>query len=75
MTRLLSVLATREVIHLTTTPQFPPIPIRHFDWSAIDSNTYDADCDQEGYFSNSPQGSGETEAEAINDLLEQLEAA
>jgi len=75
MTRLLSVLSTREEIHLTTTAQFPPIPTRAYDWSAIDSNTYDADCDQDGYFSKSPQGTGATEAEAIGDLLDQLEAA
>lgn len=73
MTRLLSVLATREEIHLTTNPEYPPIPIRNFDWSAIDSNTYDADCDQDGYFSNCPRGNGETEAAAIDDLLIQLE--
>lgn len=41
-------------------------------WSAVDGDTYDADCDQDGYFSTSPQGWGATEAAAISDLKEQL---
>ena len=73
MTRILSVVSTREVIHLSTNFDYPPIPVRSFDWSAIDANTYDADCDQDGYFSTSPTGRGETEHEAIADLLDQLE--
>lgn len=40
---------------------------------AIDADTYDCDCDQDGFFSTSPVGHGATEAEAIADLLEQLE--
>jgi hypothetical protein len=51
-----------------------PIPDRRYDWSAIDSDTYDADCDQDGYFSHDPVGYGRTEAEAIQDLKDQLEA-
>jgi hypothetical protein len=45
---------------------YPPIPIRSFDWSAIDDDTYDGTpyC---------PIGCGETEKAAIADLLEQLE--
>lgn len=43
------------------------------DWYAIDDNTYDADCDQDGFFSLSPMGIGKTEAEAIQDLLDQIE--
>lgn len=50
----------------------PPIPIRDFDWQAI-TDDYDADCDQDGFFSNHPVGSGATEDAAIKDLLEQLE--
>lgn len=42
----------------------PPIPIRDFDWRAIDADTYDY---------TEPVGWGRTEAEAIADLLEQLE--
>lgn len=49
---------------ITTEHVFPPIPIRSFDWSAIDSDTYDGD--------GSPVGRGATEQEAISDLLEQL---
>jgi hypothetical protein len=44
---------------------YPPIPIRSFDWSATDDDTYDGP--------GCPVGRGETEAAAIADLLEQLE--
>lgn len=44
---------------------YPPIPIRKFDWSAIDDDTYDGP--------GSPIGYGYTEAEAIADLMEQLD--
>lgn len=50
----------------------PPIPIRDFDWSAV-TDDYDADCDQDGFFSSHPVGEGPTEQAAINDLLEKLE--
>lgn len=42
-------------------------------WSAIDANTYDCDCDQDGFFSKSPIGWGASEADAIEDLKDQLE--
>lgn len=47
---------------------YPPIPVRDFDWSAVDGNTYD------GAEDAGPQciGYGRTEQEAIADLLEQL---
>jgi hypothetical protein len=45
---------------------YPPIPIRSFDWSAIDDDTYDGT-------PGCPIGHGETERAAIADLLEQLE--
>jgi hypothetical protein len=60
---------------IRTTHEYPPIPIRSMDWSAVDDDTYDVDCDQDGFFSTSPVGRGATEEEAINDLLEQLEDA
>ena len=44
---------------------YPPIPIRKFDWSAIDDDTYDGP--------GSPVGTGATEAEAIADLMEQID--
>jgi len=58
---------------ITTSYDFPPIPDRSMDWSAIDSDTYDCDADQDGFFSLGPVGHGATEAEAIADLLEQIE--
>lgn len=44
---------------------YPPIPIRHFDWSAIDEETYDGP--------GCPVGYGATEQEAIDDLLAQVD--
>lgn len=44
-----------------------PIPLRQFDWSAIDDDTYDGAED-----SNCPVGYGATEQQAIDDLLEQM---
>ena len=44
---------------------YPPIPDRRCDWSAVDDSTYDGPGCAIGY--------GPTEAEAIADLLEQLE--
>lgn len=40
---------------------------------AIDRSTYDADCDQDGFFSTSPVGYGRTKEAAVADLLEQME--
>jgi hypothetical protein len=40
-----------------------PIPMRQFDWNAVDDDTYDYD---------GPVGWGYTEKEAIGDLIEQL---
>lgn len=55
---------------LRTTFEYPPIPIRTMDWSAIDEDTYDGaeDSRTRGHI-----GRGATEAEAIADLLDLLE--
>ncbi len=58
---------------IVTQHEFPPIPIRSMDWSAVDADTYDCDCDQDGFYSLAPIGHGATEAEAIADLRAQLE--
>lgn len=42
---------------------------------AIDRDTYDCDCDEDGFFSTCPIGHGATEQEAIDDLLMQMEDA
>jgi hypothetical protein len=42
----------------------PPIPVRGFDWIAVDDDTYDYD---------SPIGLGATEQEAIEDLKQKIE--
>jgi hypothetical protein len=78
VTRLVTIVATRQEISLRTTFVYPPIPSRASDWSAIDDNTYDASfegTDESGdHWSQGAHGVGATEAEAIGDLLDQLEA-
>jgi hypothetical protein len=49
---------------IKTTYWAKPIPLRNFDWSAIDDATYDGP--------GCPIGHGATEAEAIRDLRTQL---
>jgi len=49
---------------IVTNFDYPPIPIRQFDWSAIDDDTYDGE--------GCPIGHGATEQEAIDDLLGQI---
>lgn len=53
---------------IVTHYEYPPIPIRCWDWSAVTEN-YDGAPDA-GW---QPHGHGATEAEAIADLLEQIE--
>lgn len=60
-------------MRIKTSFDYPSIPVRSFDWSAWDDDTYDADCDQDGFFTTCPVGHGATEQEAIDDLLEQIE--
>lgn len=67
---IISVAGNPVKIH--TSFDHPPIPVRNCDWSAVTDN-YDADCDQDGFFSAHPVGRGATEAGAIADLKEQLE--
>jgi hypothetical protein len=50
---------------IKTNFDYPPVPDRRFDWSAIDDDTYDGP--------GSPVGYGETEVAAIDDLLAQLQ--
>jgi hypothetical protein len=77
VSRLVSLLATREVLHLETCFDYPPIPVRSMDWSAIDGNTYDASYEGEDenghHWKCGAAGHGASENEAIADLLEQLE--
>jgi hypothetical protein len=54
-----------DTVKIKTEYVYPPIPLRQFDWSAIDDDTYDGP--------GCPIGAGATEAEAIADLLEQIE--
>lgn len=48
-------------MNIKTNYDFPPIPIRYLDWSAWDDDTLDE---------YSIIGHGETELEAINNLIE-----
>lgn len=56
-------------MNIRTEHVYPPIPDRRWDWSAVDDDTYDWVEDS----APQPIGWGRTEAEAITDLLEQLE--
>lgn len=51
-------------MNIKTNYDFPPIPIRNFDWSAWNDDTYDED---------SIIGHGKTELDAINNLIEMIE--
>jgi len=55
-------------MRIQTTFVDAPIPVRDFDWSAVDGDTYSGEPGQ-------PIGRGSTEQEAIDDLLEQLSEA
>ncbi len=57
-----------------TSFDYPPIPVRDMDWSAV-TDDYDCDCDQDGFFSTHPVGRGATELAAIQDLIDQLKDA
>ena len=70
---MLKIEAASRGITISTTFEYPPIPVRDMDWAAVDSNTYDCDCDEDGYFTSSPIGRGATELEAVEDLLAQIE--
>lgn len=53
-------------MNIKTHHVYPPIPIRDFDWSAYDADTY-------GGEPGEPLGYGKTEQEAIADLMSQVE--
>lgn len=58
---------------ITTNYDYPPIPERGWDWSAVDSDTYDGA--EDSHPDNQIVGRGRTELDAINDLVEQLTEA
>lgn len=55
-----------EAVKIKTEYVNPPIPVRAFDWSAVDDDTYKPGC---------PIGWGYTERGAIEDLMDQMEDA
>jgi len=63
-------------VKIKVTHVFPPIPIRMYDYSAIDEDTYDASYEGEDetghHWKGSPIGWGATEEEAIQDLKDQI---
>jgi hypothetical protein len=59
-------LRTINNVRVSTHFDYPPIPLRNVDWSAIDDSTYGGD-------PSDPIGRGPTEADAIADLLEEIE--
>jgi hypothetical protein len=59
---------------ITTVHVYPPIPLRNFDWQAYDANTMDICGDPDCHCRrNCVIGFGATEAEAIQDYLDQIE--
>lgn len=64
-------------MNIKTNFDWPPIPTRNLDWSAIDYDTYDASYEGEdecgSSWKRSPSGHGATELGAVKDLLSQLE--
>ena len=49
---------------LRTTWEYPPIPVRHYDWPAVDDDPYDRP--------GRPIGTGATEADAGHNLRDAL---
>lgn len=56
---------------IVTHYEYPPIPMRDMDWSAV-TDDYDGAPDSRGL--NAMVGHGATEFEAIQDLMEQINA-
>lgn len=65
--KLLADIAVNHNARIVTSFDYPSIPIRQFDWSAVDDRTYDGADD-----SSCPVGHGATEREAINGLLDRI---
>lgn len=61
----LIIAANGQPIRVATCHEYPPIPIRDMDWSAVDDQTYDGS-------PSDPVGTGATEQEAIDDLMEKI---
>lgn len=55
---------------IKTSFDYLPIPIRSFDWSAVDSDTYDGAPDSS---TRDQVGRGSTEQAAIDDLISIIE--
>ena len=64
VTSLVTLIESRREIHLRVSGAY-------VGYSAIDENTYDASFD-DGAWTQSEHGTGATEREAVDDLLEQL---
>ena len=56
-------------IKVRTEHVYPPIPVRDYDWSAIDDDSYDGAHDSA---TRHQIGYGRTEQAAINDLVQQI---
>lgn len=57
-------------MNIKTSFDYPPIPIRQFDWSAWDDDSYDGAPDSS---TRNEIGYGTTEAEAVEDLKRLLQ--
>ena len=50
----------KEKLNISTHYEYPPIPVRDYDWSAVFDDTYEP---------GDVMGIGRTEADAIEDLI------
>jgi hypothetical protein len=65
---------TRNGVEIRTSFDYPPIPYRGADWSAVTADYDGGDIDYDTP-SRDPIGRGATEEAAIADLLEKIEEA
>lgn len=61
-----------DVVRINTSFDYPPIPVRNCDWSAV-TDDYEAWTEDGEWTTTHPAGHGATEEEAIADLLIQIE--
>ena len=76
MVHLCALQADYSRVKIKTDCVCPPIPLRHYDWNAIDDNTYDVDFigGEDDAWKGGMIGHGATESEAVVDLIEQIAA-
>jgi hypothetical protein len=62
-TAMIDIKYVKERLNIKTNFDYPPVPVRDYDWSAV----------FDGYEPGCPVGLGKTEEDAILDLLDSVE--